>query len=311
MKEGSSIDRIISAELNDDQLGRVGKAVEKTFANQDFHDLKDIEKEKTPAEKEIIALCNTEIDRLRGSYGLPAFHMPEKNIHIIKADQWKVAGKTGLYKLSRQGIVISAQPSNTQTAAILFHEMTHFASYAAMEYQEKQVRDYRLGVEVRSRPGGLLHFVPMNEAVTSELTECFINSQLDQPLFADERQQTEELRLGDPSAVDNNGDLLFNDDTYYADVRARPDGVETLFTVKFSYPEARQGLRLLCTDLAGKTGQITEDLYQKFFRGAFNGNILPLAKIIDRTYGQGTFRRLGEQTTEPEFLETVKQILKK
>ena len=165
MKEGSGIDRIISSEYSETQLKQAQEQLDAVFSNQEYQDLIAIEREKSPEERELIELSNEVLNGYRKRYGLPEFQVPEKNIHVIQNEYWPASGKNGAFKPNRQGVMMASLSNPLEFGHTLFHEMTHFHSYIALEIKEARADSYRHGIEVVTRPDGQQLFTSMNEAI--------------------------------------------------------------------------------------------------------------------------------------------------
>jgi hypothetical protein len=71
----------------------------------------------------------------------------------------------------------------------------------------------------------------------------------------------------------------------------------TVKLVTYTYPESRRALNNLLAKLHGSnTDRFTsqEEVFPLFTRAYFTGKILPIERLVDRTFRKGTFRQLGE-----------------
>lgn len=311
MRERLGVDHIFNSDSSTEMNERAQKHIANTFESQDFKDFKDVELEKTLEQLAILDLNNQVLNQWRERFALPPFTVPEKNVHLLPREAWAAEGKNGMFRVSRQGIALRQQDSNLEFAETSFHEMMHFHSYTAVEALPERLVDYRFGFEVLERPGLHRHFTPLNEGITAELTKRFIVEHLNHPLFAAEHAMTEKLRAEDPEAMSTKNNRLFTEETFFATIKPRPDGKPTLFTNKISYAPARQALHLLSEAVAQHHVRpiSKEQAMDHFFKAAFTGNLLPIAKVLERTYGRGTFRRLGQITEEDLFLQAVQELV--
>lgn len=65
----------------------------------------------------------------------------------------------------------------------------------------------------------------------------------------------------------------------------------------FSYGEERENLNLLMDKIVEKNSgkfKNKEEVLMVFAKGMITGNILPLGRLLDRTFGKGIFRKIGE-----------------
>jgi hypothetical protein len=197
----------------------------------------------------------------------------------------------------------------------MVHELLHFKSYQALQVttgSASEVAEYRAGLVAKSRDGTRTYFTGLNEAVTEELTKQLVLSHADDPLFAEETETTRVLaQRHSQRAKTDSGEPLFNQNTYYASVLGRTSwreaigrlvgapekSKETIETRHFSYPSERRMLVALVGVLFARNParfQRRDDVFDIFARGMMTGNLLPVGRLIDSTFGRGTLRRIGE-----------------
>jgi hypothetical protein len=205
-------------------------------------------------------------------------------------------------------------PSRLGFFHAVVHEMLHFKSYQALQLtsgDDPRVAEYREGLVAFSRDGKRKYFTALNEAVTEELTNSVVREHLDDPLFAEETKTTKALaERYSAYAKTSSGEPLFNDDTYYARVVPRSPWREaigrlvgvsqksgTIETRRSGYPRERKMLGALIDALFARNParfQRRDQVFDLFAKGMMTGNLLPLGRLIDSTFGKGTFRRIGE-----------------
>ncbi len=327
MERISSFERVVG-DISDSDKERALQAKAEIFNEQIFKDLEGAEREKTPEEIRIIDLANEATNEMRRKYGLEDFDIPEKNIHVILQEKWPDNKKGAFYTPLVQAIAIPEQPARIMFMDKVLHEMIHFKSYNAMQLttaESPTLREHRMGLVVYTRDGENMYFTNLNEAVTEELTRRFAGKLFKDPLFARENSRTKEIARRYPNAVASSGEPLFDRDTFYAEVASErtwseaigrlfggQEGVKEIRTGNFSYIEERSMLdNLLTKVLEGNSGQFNdkEEVFEVFARGMITGNIVPVGKLIDKTFGRGTFRRIGELDTDilaqEEFVDSL------
>lgn len=310
----SSFERVVG-NISESEKEKVLQGKEEQFDNQQFEELLEKERGKTPIERQIIALANRETNRLRQQYGLDDFDIPAANIHVISEDAWpaKKAEVGAFYTPMHQGVAMRDHPSSLSFLARAFHEMLHFKSYQALQVTTgpgAKLEEYRTGLVVQGRDGQHTYFTNLNEAVTEELATRFVLKHRYDPLFLKETRQMQTLRKQYPHAVGDKSGNLFKDDTYYAQLLEKPswrEAVGRLFgmperskrimTMNFTYRREREMLntlvdRLFTQNKAAFTDR--EQVFDMFVGGMMRGTLLPLGRLIDSTFGKGTFRKLGE-----------------
>jgi hypothetical protein len=316
----SSFERIVG-NVPDVEKERIMQTMEDRFDDQEFKDLIDKEREKTSEELQIINLANQVTNELLKRYGLDNFDIPPQNIHIIKEDEWPRDEKgSAVYISSFQGIATREQDSNIVFLKKAIHEMLHFKSYNAAQVtksENPEVAEYRVGLVVHTRDGQTMYFKNLNEATTEEITKELIRKLPSENLIKEEIHQTQDLSSRYSDAVTASGQPLFGDDVCYAklsdkttvkDKIGRVFGVERsrkIYVDQFSYGKERLILHKLSAKLFKGNPQFhTEEEVIEFFKKCMiTGNILPLGRLIDGTFGKGTLRKIGELDSDVEAQE--------
>jgi len=304
MEKFSSINRVVGnmSESGKEQI--LANQAER-FNDQVFKDLEGKEKEKTSEELQIIALVNDATNELRQKYGLENFDIPANNIHIITKDNWS-RDESALYASNLQAVALKETPTRIAFMTRIFHEMIHFKSYQSLQItntDSPEIANYRNGLTVCIRNGEKKYFTNLNEAITEEINKRFSVELLDNPLFTDEVNKTKEVAAKYPQATTNSGSLLFNNDTLYAKVKGgvnnpvnNEKGVK-ITTYSFTYENERKNLNILIDRLYEKNNEIfknRDEVFEVFAKGMMTGNILPVGRLIDGTFGHGTLRKIGE-----------------
>lgn len=297
-------------------------------------ELEEISRPKTPEEIKLHERADEISNSILEKYDLDLFSLPEKNVLIVKRGQWpeevpKDAG--GLYNPEAQLIALEESPIRMEYAKNLLHEQLHFKSYNALQAvtdKEKKTfftSDYRVGLTIRTRDGEQLFFRNINEAITEELVKRHSDELFADPVFSEERQQFKTMqeanqRMKEQGQTDRVMGVIDNPDTIYAniffadsemaDILApdRGEGEQVFHSVQFSYPKQREVLQELTEKIYERNEDEYEDpaeVFDEFARAALSGRLLPLAKLVDNTFGSGTFRNLGEADPDIDELQAV------
>lgn len=299
----------------------------RVFLEQNFPVLEKIEKDKTPEDKIIIELVNEATDEVLGKYGIEGFVVPENNIHIINEKDWPDDRGSAFYNSMAQSVAVREAPAKIVFLKKLFHEMLHFKSYNALQVttgDDSKIDQYRVGLTVVTRDGERQYFKFLNEAVTEELTKRFSTQLFDEEIFSEEQERTYEIMERYPDCKRNNGERLFDGEVFYAetmDSDTWKDAVGRIFgkernreimTEGFTYREEREFLSLLVYRLYDANTDYfkdREEVFDLFAKAALTGNLLTIGKLIDKTFGQGTFRKIGEmgndQTVQKEMFDLI------
>jgi hypothetical protein len=78
------------------------------------------------------------------------------------------------------------------------------------------------------------------------------------------------------------------------------------------YPQERKIFNILLDKLYQKnTDRFSnrEEVFAIFTKAKLTGNILPLGRLVDETFGRGTLRRLGELDHDTQVLEEFVESL--
>lgn len=317
MERHSSIERIVG-NIPEPEKDRILDNMDDVFNEQEFADLEEHEMEKTPEQLQIISLVNDATNELRRKYGLENFDVPPANIHVMSKEWWRKKEKNDAahYASRHQGVVIYEEPINIVFMKKIFHEMLHFKSYNSLQItveDEPMLAEYRVGLTVETRDKKKIYSRCLNEAVTEELCKRYAKKIFSNPLFEKERQQTESILSHHQDAVVVGADQpLFNDDTFFAEISHVQGTTTTIKSDNFTYSTEREALETLVDKIFFRHVEefdSSEDVFEVFAKGMMTGNILPLGKLIDKTFGVGTYRRIGEIEFDGDaFKEIIDQL---
>lgn len=327
MEKFSSFERVVG-NIPEAEKEQILRDKGERFDDQVFEDLRGKEREKTPEELQIISLANEATNEIRQKYGLENFDIPSENIHVITKEAWPREKGVAFYNSMLQGIAAREQPARIVFMKKIFHEMLHFKSYNALQIEigeNPELDEYRVGLTVHTRDGKRMYFVNLNEAVTEEMTKRFAIKLFDNPLFAEETKQTKDVVTRYSRAVTGSGEPLFDDDTFYAEVEGKKswgEAVGRLFgaqekpkkitTEGFTYQSERKILNTLIDKILERNPEKFQDkegVFDVFAKGMMTGNILPVGRLIERTFGNGILRRIGEldqdMRAQEEFVNSL------
>jgi len=192
--------------------------------------------------------------------------------------------------------------------------MIHFKAYNAVRVNEEEgkILQYRTGFTIDS-PKKRYFFGLINEAVTEELSRQFILRNLDHPLIKSEY----DWMVDDLSSqqIQKNGSVpedLFDGEGIYIPKTFRfKDQQELVGYETFSNVTGRKALTSLINTIDSKnTGAFGDpsEVFDLFVNAIFTGHMYELGKLIDRSFGRGTFRKIGEIQDPDELLEFVKNL---
>ncbi|MDE2001452.1 MAG: hypothetical protein KGI60_02710 [Patescibacteria group bacterium] len=329
-KQKSSIERVVGVPPEEEE--KILRSKAEVFDSQSFNDLKGKEREKTPEEAQIINLANQMTNEVRRRYGLDNFDVPPQNIHMIPEDKWPSGDKNtrGFYASMLQGVAIQDEHfSKMSMLSIAIHELLHFKSYNALQVVSEEKsgahQPYRIGFQTFSRDGKEKYFTELNEAITEELSKrIMLSSRLDlyeNPLFTDEINKTDKIYEKYPDVKAKNGTLLFTSDTLYAKAEIPADWKQIfqylmgkrspdITVAKYVYRKQRRMLNSLMDKIWNKHKDEFKDqeaVFDCFVKAYMTGNLLPIGRLIEDTFGKGSLRKIAElDMSEEQKKEKVK-----
>ena len=313
-KPKSSIERVVGT--SEEEEKKILKERAEIFSDQIFEELNSKEREKTSEEYEMIAIANDATNGLRREFGMEKFDIPAKNIHIVPKEKWpKTETAGGIFNSSAQAVAIQDEgASRLYSLSTITHELLHFKSYSALQMTSSdtpELRGYRSGLKTISRDGKQAYFTELNEAITEELTKRMLSRSIgalkENPIFAEEIKKTEAIIKKYPHARNMRGTSLFTSDTLHAETRLPEfkhliDYVlgrrsPLIKTEAHSYKRQRRMLNSLIEKVFLKNKDKFKDekeVFDVFARAYMTGNLLPMGRLIEETFGEGSFRRIAE-----------------
>ena len=295
MKKDSSFNRVILSDDNSEE----GKSKFLEDLSEDYRkstsEFLPNESEKTVGEVKICERLNIFIDKLAEIYGGPSLEIIPEQIHIFNTDDrfgnggrnGKLSDSGGHFDSSTQNILIDRGITEVSTAHKIAHEMIHKKSYGAIQItmpnnegdSEVDFR-YRVGFQMKTRDGKQNFFTLIEEALTEELSMSLMNLLSQEGIIKVNK---------DPEIMKSKGfDPREVQETY-------PNGI----LLSFVYKKERDALRNLINKITGKNSELTyEEVFEMFCRGKFSGNVLEIGKLIERTFGLGTLRKLAIATAD-------------
>ncbi len=268
----------------------------------------------------IIQYANEYTNTLLLQHSIEPYDIPAQNIHALKpVDFAKIenAFSAFAHPLSHM-IVISANNrlSKTQAALTLIHEMLHLKGYKAIQIEDTEKKDpeltnYRTGVAMESSQSADSfheHFIGLNEAIVSTLETRALASTLHYPGY-----EKDKASFDDPD-TQKYLSLLKTKGMRIDDIsNAKKDGEKWIIS-RTGYPRHREVLDFIAEKIFEDNTDIyenTEDVYRLFFDAHFSGKLLTIARLVEHSFGEGSFRILGNMGTDSESARTHLDTFKK
>jgi len=270
--------------------------------------------------------------------GIKPYNIPENNFHIIPEDFYHEIESSldndGTHStaitLPRQQMILFTNFAKRHPVIFAneaFHEALHLKAPFVFEKEKSKIEGhdgkeqevfaeklYRSGFEVNSAlskdRGGEKHshFSGLNEAFVSLLEKQFTANMIKDMEKQDKHiawLQTEEARkMKEKIAQENNCDT------------------EAIFWMstsggswcRFSYPKPRETLQFIISEIRRalpKKYKSEQDVLSEFSQSYFTGKLLPLARLIEKVFGKGSFEALGMMTTDRESAVLTKEYFQR
>ncbi len=316
MKKGPEV-RIVggaSAEKKEQTKKEIEQALFNHFESLSPQEQELFEKFEYPkSEKEIalIDFANEETSRLMQEAGIEPYDVPVDNFHIIPPELYKKAADdhgTAATFNTKQEIFFDAEyfrDNPVHFGAVALHELLHLKAHFSMEVQEDGDKasktPYREGVSVRALQSygyhGKYHehFAGLHEGIVAETEKRLLGKLLDRPELAKEKEW-----LASDEAKEMRKKLVTEKELSEDDIiwvgKKRKDDWETI-----PYLQQRNVLNYVCDEIQKQFPdeyQNADDVYKVFLNTHFTGRLLPLARLVEKTFGEGSFRLLGNMDTD-------------
>lgn len=257
---------------------------------------KEGELEKTLEQRMVIDFINQELPKFLERYGGQPLVVSEDKIHILP-EQYFGENVGGHYYAALQSIWFNAAKTkpNLAFAKGLVHELLHLNSFQSVEATEKEgrpkfVRPRREGFKIfKTGDTKEAHFTNIDEAIVEELTKRFCREMLKNlPVLRKDLSEVGEVEEID--LIRQIGEVAYISFT-------EQDGQAKAVLHFYSYPEERRQLKKLTAELYEKNQpefKSEEEVFDLFVKAVLTGRLLPVARLVEKTYGKGSFRQLSE-----------------
>ncbi len=314
----SAINRIVTKNKEDEE--QICATLEEKFKNQEWY---DFERDKTPKEVATFEQINTHMQDFVERFGATYKPVTMDNVHIMDAQ--KIPHEMWSSLKTDDGILINGEffsevqsmfivgPSIKNEdllgyAHIYVHELLHLQSFNSFEVNEidqdgAKLKPRRSGFTVYSHKEEehiRCFFSDMNEAMTQELTRRFVEEFFpDIAELEDDIASHKEL-FPHLAAVDQ------MTETWFMTQRKKRHGMsKTQWGKGNVYAPERQKLHKTIAEIYQKNSDQfanENDVFQVFAQSYFSGNVLPIARLIRKTYGKDALRTHA-QHTQKELLK--------
>jgi hypothetical protein len=268
--------------------------------------LRKFEYPKSEIELALINFANKETSILMQEAGLEPYDIPPENYHLIPPDIYeRFAGETGsrgLASHTKQGVLLNAKYLRNNPVyfgSTVLHETLHLKSHFSVKLKEKNdVEHYRVGISSFGYRGGEHeHFRGLHEAIIAETQKRLLKKMLELPELEKEKNwlESDEAKAAKKKLAEEK--QIAEDDIIWIDKNDINDWQA------IEYSEQRAVLAYLCSEIQKEFSEQyknPDDVYKLFLKAHFTGRLLEIAKLVEKTFGKGSFRMLGNMTDDPQ-----------
>ncbi len=284
------------------------------LSSEDQERLKRFEYPKTEKELTLIDFANKETGELMQQVGVKPYDIPADNYHIVPSELYKeydrVSDGTATTLYTKQGMWFNAEyarrnPVSFGTTAL--HETLHLKGHFSVEANETKGEidktPYRQGVGVRAiQKYGLHgkyheHFLGLHEAIVSMQQKKSTARLLDVPALADEKKWLTSEKVSKLKKKIAEKENLPEDDIVWVGKKGERDWKAV------AYLEQRQVLEYVCAEIQKQFPEqfsSIDGVYKEFLRAHFSGRLITIGRLVEETFGKGSFRLLGNMSDEKE-----------
>jgi hypothetical protein len=282
---------------------RFGKDQFTQFNEKELAELKAEEREKNDEERENIRVANEITNEILREFGLKEFDVPPENIHFILGKLWERLSLDDAIMITapkKQAIFVKADYSpqeRVSKALSLFHEMIHAKGHISLEVESDKRNDlYRSGLVAYAsyqkidRSGYAVWFDGLNEAVVSQIETMYADRVLNGNPFL--RDQVEYLCSEEARKMKD--DYAKEHDVDPSEINwIGRDGEESEVHEQ-SYRRQREVLNYVVDQIYADGGFASRsDVMRVFFGAHFKDSILPIGRLVEKSFGAGAFEFLG------------------
>lgn len=277
--------------------------------------LRMLEYQKHDFEQAAIQKINELLNAVLKELKLPPFDISEKNIYSVPKSMYEeIDGKNvndsyGFTRHQEQVIALNSEELTIPYKRIstLLHEMIHLKGFLSVEASDDDQTLRRIGLEAHSslktnkeNEDSFRHLIGLNEAVVSELQKRLFGQVVEQNPFLDEERK-DLLSTQNKELIKKAKEKTKLPENEFVYVGPRGEDGWEAFT--FPYREQRKVLEYLLETIQKTDPErfpSQDDVFHIFLQAHFGGQLIPLARVIDDTFGKGTFRVLATMSGKDE-----------
>lgn len=283
---------------------------------------------KTEQELNIIDFANEEINKLMEEAGIVSYNIPKENFHILPPESYKkIMGKygSGAAVADMQAIILNAERIRTNLidfGMTVFHELMHLKGHFSLEVKKEDdekinKKIFRQGVEVFSAIKSdkqfkkHKHFYGLHEAIVAKQEKNFLQKFINQTFLKKEKEQflSDEFQKNKKEIIKEKN--IAEEDIYYAwiskDNKQKEWGV-------IGYHQQREVLDYIMEEIKKDNSdqfQNNDEVFKEFLKAHFTGQLLPIARLVEKTFGNNSFRLFGNMANDPDSAILTFESLRK
>ncbi len=286
--------------------------------------VKKLEYPKSEKEIALIDFANKETSELMQELGLESYNIPVNNFHIFPPETYNkaTAGGRAATFFKKQGAIFNAEifrDNPVLFGSVVLHEILHLKAHFSIEVQEEEkeeisVTPYRQGVSVNAlQKHGChgkyhQHFTGLHEAIVAEAQKRLTEKLINQPELSEEKKWLTSIEAKEKKKKISKEKNISEDDIIW--VNKEDDKWEAI-----AYLRARNVLNYVCSEIQKQFPdkyESMDDVYMIFLKAHFTGQLMPIARLVEKTFGKGSFRLLGNMDDNSEsgvlHLESFKKL---
>ena len=263
------------------------------------------ERKKTERESQIIGDVLSKLPEFLDEYGVKAIKLTPDHIHMvdegsITSEQKNTYGIPdeigGLYIEELQGVVVFSSEDDLKFAERIIHEAIHANSFSSFMHDKNGYHLRRIGIAMLNSKKSKRYFHSINEALTEELTKRFDKEYSDK---MDSLSSVAKKRKEFIASMKSKYPETDWDDMRTANAKQEVDGSYVTTLGAYEYSNERKEFLKLVDDIYNKNRDkfsSPEDIFALFVKAAFTGRVIEISKLVESSFGKGSFRKLGEKS---------------
>ncbi len=292
------------------------------------------EREKSEDERRMFAWAAKNVNLLREKHGLEPIELDPKQVRIISGDHVKLGetistGAGGYSTMVETAFITDAEELGREGIGRLDtiqHELIHAGQYQSLQVGKgNEFMDYREGVGVVARRPDdsgeyRVYLRSLNEAITEENSRRLTldissgDPELGHVVKKREAEFSEFMKFCENNPNHGYPKALLGGDVLHSEIN--PENGRPKVS-PFSYYDERQAMWKLFDTIHEKNpaafpgksqGEAREEMFDMVTKASLDGNLLPFGRLMNDTFGRGTFREYGHLQTAQEIVNLIDSL---